>query len=99
MSPAPLALQALGYVGHERQRPTSVAATTTTQRRHYRYYARIIGDVLSAVLVIAILAAAAWLMVVVVTRVKVAVAVIRERAYLIWIGLAVLLAVSFAAYR
>ena len=29
----------------------------------------------------------------------VAVAVIRERAYLIWIGLAVVVAISFAAYR
>jgi hypothetical protein len=54
---------------------------------------------LSAVLVVAILAAAAWLVVVVVTRVKVAIAVIRERAYLIWIALAVLIALSFAAYR
>jgi hypothetical protein len=59
----------------------------------------IIADMLSAVLVVAILAAAAWLVVIAVTRVKVAIAVIRERAYLIWITLAVLIALSFAAYR
>jgi hypothetical protein len=54
---------------------------------------------LSAVLVIVILAGAAWLAVTAMARVKVAVAVIRERAYLLWIGLAVVVAISFAAYR
>ncbi len=53
----------------------------------------------SAVVVVVILALAAWVIVRAVTRVRVTVAVIRERAYLIWIFGAAVLALSFAAYR
>lgn len=53
----------------------------------------------STVLVIAIVAAIVWLAVVAMAKVKIAVAMIRERATLIWIGLAVIVAISFAAYR
>jgi hypothetical protein len=53
----------------------------------------------SALIVIIVLALAAWLIVRVVARVRVTIALVKERAEILWIGIAVLVAVLFAAYR
>jgi hypothetical protein len=53
----------------------------------------------SAVLVLVVLAVAAWLVIIAVARVKVALSVIRERLFLLWIALAVVVGLSLAARR